>query len=86
MSPGILRGIGTTIRLTGIPGARFITILTTDIIITCTIIITDIIAHGTIIATIITTIFIIVTSALILPGLVQELITVIIETPILAPI
>ena len=58
MSPGILRGIGTITPFTGIPGARFTGILTTDIIITCTIIITGIIANGIIIAATITTTFI----------------------------
>lgn len=62
MSPGILYVIGVTIRLTGIPGARFTGTPTTVTIIICTIIITHITVCGTIIATTITTTFIIVTS------------------------
>jgi hypothetical protein len=68
MLPGILRGIGTTILFTGIPGVRFTGTPTTDITITCTIIITGITVRGTIIAATLTTTFITATSGLIRRG------------------
>ena len=68
MFHGILRGTGIITHHTGIHGVRFTGTPTTDTTITGTTIITDITAHGTIIVAIITTTFIIATSALILRG------------------